>query len=44
MIVDPITCGPTALICEALELMQNYRISGVPITETAARKDGWSAS
>ena len=33
MIVNPITLPPTGRISEALELMQKYRISGVPITE-----------
>src|SRR5579864_1984704 len=33
MIVDPITLSPRHSIAEALELMQKYRISGVPITE-----------
>jgi len=33
MIVNPITLSPTDPISEALELMQKYRISGVPITE-----------
>ncbi|MEW5745593.1 MAG: IMP dehydrogenase [Nitrospirota bacterium] len=32
MIVDPITIAPDALIAEALELMERYRISGVPVT------------
>ena len=32
MIVDPITMSPENKIHEALELMQRYRISGVPIT------------
>ncbi len=32
MIVDPITMRPEQKIYEALELMQKYRISGVPIT------------
>ncbi|OEU49200.1 MAG: IMP dehydrogenase [Desulfuromonadales bacterium C00003096] len=32
MIVDPITMRPEQKIFEALELMQKYRISGVPIT------------
>jgi IMP dehydrogenase len=32
MIVNPITLSPTNRIFEALELMKNYRISGVPIT------------
>jgi IMP dehydrogenase len=33
MIVDPITMRPEQKIFEALELMQKYRISGVPITK-----------
>ena len=33
MIVDPITMDPDQRIFEALELMQRYRISGVPITK-----------
>ncbi|MEZ4598833.1 MAG: IMP dehydrogenase [Syntrophotaleaceae bacterium] len=33
MIVDPITMRPDQKIFEALELMEKYRISGVPITE-----------
>ncbi|HVH06135.1 MAG TPA: IMP dehydrogenase, partial [Myxococcota bacterium] len=32
MIVDPITMAPQQRIYEALEVMQRYRISGVPIT------------
>src|SRR5688500_6901818 len=46
MIVNPITLGPTALIRQALDLMQKYRISGVPITEdgkqgrATGREDG----
>jgi IMP dehydrogenase len=32
MIVNPITLSPDHKIYEALELMRNYRISGVPIT------------
>ncbi len=39
MIVNPITVSPTTLIREALELMQKYRISGVPITE-GGNKEG----
>ena len=38
MIVNPITLGPNALIREALELMQKYRISGVPITEDGSKE------
>jgi IMP dehydrogenase len=37
MIVDPITVGPEALIADALDLMQRYRISGVPVTEKSGR-------
>ena len=33
MIVDPITMRPEQKIFEALELMERYRISGVPITQ-----------
>ena len=36
MIVNPITLSPTGRISEALELMQKYRISGVPITADGA--------
>jgi len=32
MIVDPVTMAPENRISEALEVMQRYRISGVPIT------------
>jgi IMP dehydrogenase len=32
MILDPVTVSPDAPITDALELMQNYRISGVPVT------------
>ena len=33
MIVDPITVSPQQRIYEALEVMQRYRISGVPVTQ-----------
>ncbi len=33
MIVDPITMRPDQLVSEALEVMEHYRISGIPITE-----------
>ncbi len=39
MIVNPITLAPSHRIYEALDLMQQYRISGVPITEDG-RKEG----
>src|SRR5918999_450857 len=36
MIVEPVTLGPDDSVAHALELMERYRISGVPITD----KDG----
>ncbi len=33
MIVDPVTMTPDRLIYEAVEMMERYRISGVPIVE-----------
>ncbi len=33
MIVDPVTIAPEKKIADALELMQHYRISGVPVTK-----------
>jgi IMP dehydrogenase len=38
MIVNPITLSPTNRIFEALDLMKNYRISGVPITEDGSKE------
>jgi IMP dehydrogenase len=38
MIVNPITLAPSNRIYEALELMKNYRISGVPITEDGSKE------
>ena len=38
MIVNPITLSPTNRIYEALDLMQKYRISGVPITEDGGKE------
>ena len=38
MIVNPITLSPTNPISEALDLMQKYRISGVPITEDGSKE------
>ncbi|MFN3395514.1 MAG: IMP dehydrogenase [Thermodesulfovibrionales bacterium] len=32
MIIDPITVSPEAPISEAMELMERYKISGVPVT------------
>jgi IMP dehydrogenase len=33
MIIDPVTLAPSAPVSRALEIMNNFRISGVPITE-----------
>src|SRR5277367_2403311 len=33
MIVDPVTMSPDAKVSDALDVMQKYKISGVPITE-----------
>jgi IMP dehydrogenase len=33
MIIDPVTLGPEARVSSAMEIMRNFRISGVPITE-----------
>jgi len=33
MIVDPVTIGPDQMIGDALEVMQRYKISGVPVTQ-----------
>ncbi len=38
MIVNPITLSPANRIHEALDLMQKYRISGVPITDDGSRE------
>ena len=38
MIVNPITLSPTNRIFEALELMEKYRISGVPITQDGSKE------
>jgi IMP dehydrogenase len=38
MIVNPITLAPSNRIYEALDLMKNYRISGVPITDDGSKE------
>jgi IMP dehydrogenase len=38
MIVNPITLAPQNRIYEALDLMKQYRISGVPITEDGSKE------
>ncbi len=40
MIVDPITMRPEQKISEALELMAGYKISGVPVTDSAGHLVG----
>ncbi|MFQ5881445.1 MAG: IMP dehydrogenase [Candidatus Methylomirabilales bacterium] len=40
MIMDPITVRPTQKIYEALEMMERYRISGVPVTDEEGRLVG----
>ena len=40
MIVEPVTLGPEARVTEALELMERYRISGVPIVDDEGRLVG----
>ncbi|HEY4349146.1 MAG TPA: IMP dehydrogenase [Gaiellaceae bacterium] len=40
MIVEPLTLPPTALVADALELMERYHVSGVPITEDGGRLVG----
>ena len=33
MIIDPVTLGPSAQVKDALKIMKDFRISGIPITE-----------
>jgi IMP dehydrogenase len=33
MVVNPVTIGPNAQLAEALELMERYRISGIPVVQ-----------
>ena len=40
MIVEPLTLPPDALVADALELMERYHVSGVPITEAGGRLVG----
>src|SRR5262245_46868454 len=40
MIVDPITMSPDQRICDALEVMARYRISGVPVTDQSGKLVG----
>lgn len=38
MVVNPITIAPEAKLGEALEMMQRYNISGIPVTEAKSGK------
>jgi IMP dehydrogenase len=38
MVVNPITIEPTATLADALNLMANYRISGIPVVEQPSGK------
>jgi IMP dehydrogenase len=38
MIVNPVTIDPGATLADALKLMADHRISGVPVVETSSRK------
>jgi IMP dehydrogenase len=40
MIVEPVTLGPQDRVADALELMRNYHISGIPITDEAGKLVG----
>ncbi len=40
MIVDPLTLPPDALVSDALELMERYHVSGVPVTDGEGRLVG----
>lgn len=40
MILDPITVRPTQMIYEALEIMERYHISGVPVTDEEGKLVG----
>ena len=40
MIVEPVTLSPDAFVGDALELMERYRVSGIPITEPDGRLVG----
>jgi len=40
MIVDPVTMRPWQLISEALQVMEKYKISGVPVTDANGRLVG----
>jgi IMP dehydrogenase len=40
MIVEPLTLPPTALVADALALMEHYHVSGVPVTDEEGKLVG----
>jgi IMP dehydrogenase len=40
MIIDPVTIAPDAKIADALELMKQYRIGGIPVTDSNGKLIG----
>jgi IMP dehydrogenase len=40
MIVEPVTLRPDAPVAEALDVMERYRISGIPVTDDSGRLVG----
>ncbi len=40
MVVNPVTIGPDATLADALSLMADYHISGIPVVEGAAGQPG----
>lgn len=38
MVVNPVTIGPQKTLSDALELMQSYRISGIPVVEPDSQR------
>lgn len=40
IIIDPISLGPDDLVAQAMDLMERYHISGVPITDSTGRLVG----
>lgn len=40
MIIDPVTIAPDAKIADALELMKQYRIGGIPVTDSSGKLIG----
>jgi IMP dehydrogenase len=38
MVVNPVTIAPEATLADALKLMQDHRISGIPVVQTGTRR------